>query len=175
MKKILFSAFAFVALAFASCSESGGVVEKGDYTFESSRLMFEYNLVGDFANMVEVIPSTTLPTTNGSSASSSDGTKHALVVSNIKCPAKFDVVYIFKPKKSAVVEENKNYEYTANYNFTITRNFSDNTYVIGDTGSETLTGVIPGKEMKSFFEKYGTQTFSFTLSADGFLHIEEEN
>ncbi len=175
MKKILFSAFAFVALAFASCSESGGVVEKGDYTFESSRLMFEYNLVGDFANMVEVIPSTTLPTTNGSSASSSDGTKHALVVSNIKCPAKFDVVYIFKPKKSAVVDESKNYEYTANYNFTITRNFSDNSYVIGDTGGETLTGVIPGKEMKSFFEKYGTQTFSFTLSADGFLHIEEEN
>ncbi|MBR5492991.1 MAG: hypothetical protein IKV77_07680 [Alistipes sp.] len=175
MKKILFSAFAFVALAFASCSESGGVVEKGDYTFSGSHLLFEYNLVGDFANMVEVIPSTTLPSTDGTATPSSDGTKHSLFISNIKCPAKFDVVYIFKPKKSAVVEENKNYEYTANYNFSITRNFSDNTHVTGDTGSETLTGVIPGKEMKSFFEKYGTQTFSFTLSADGFLHIEEEN
>jgi hypothetical protein len=175
MKKILFSAFAFVALAFASCSESGGVVEKGDYTFSGSHLLFEYSLVGDFANMVEVIPSTTLPSTSGTATPSSDGTKHSLFISNIKCPAKFDVVYIFKPKKSAVVEENKNYEYTANYNFSITRNFSDNTHVLGDTGSETLTGVIPGKEMNSFFEKYGTQTFSFTLSADGFLHVEEEN
>ena len=73
MKKILFSAFAFVALAFASCSESGGIVEKEDYAFKNSHLSFEYNLVGDFANMVEVIPSTTLPTTNGSSASSSRG------------------------------------------------------------------------------------------------------
>ena len=175
MKKFLFSAFAFVALAFASCSESGGVVEKGDYTFSGSHLLFEYNLVGDFANMVEVIPSTTLPSTDGTATPSSDGTKHSLFISNIKCPAKFDVVYIFKPKKSAVVEENKNYEYTANYNFSITRNFSDNTHVTGDTGSETLTGVIPGKQMSSFFEKFGTQTFSFTLSADGFLHIEEEN
>ena len=174
MRKFIFSALAFVALAFASCSESGGVVEKEDYAFENSHLLFEYNLVGDFANMVEVIPSTTLPTTSGTATASSDGTKHSLFISNIKCPAKFDVVYIFKPKKSAVVEENKNYEYTANYNFSITRNFSDNTHVTGDTGSETLTGVIPGKEMKSFFEKYGTQTFSFTLSADGFLQVEEE-
>ena len=110
MKKILFSAFAFVALAFASCSESGGVVEKGDYSFSGSHLLFEYSLVGDFADMVEVIPSTTLPSTSGTATPSSDGTKHSLFISNIKCPAKFDVVYIFKPKKSAVVEENKNYE-----------------------------------------------------------------
>ena len=82
MKKILFSAFAFVALAFASCSESGGVVEKGDYTFSGSHLLFEYNLVGDFANMVEVIPSTTLPSTSGTATPSSDGTKHSLFISN---------------------------------------------------------------------------------------------
>ena len=124
--------------------------------------------------MVEVIPSTTLPTTNGTATSSSDGTKHTIFISNIKCPAKFDVVYIIKPKKSAVVEENKNYEYTANYNYTITRNFSDSSHVEGDTDGETLTGVIQGKEMNNFFEKYGTQTFSFTLSADGFLQVEEE-
>ena len=174
MKKFIFSAFAFVALAFASCSESGGVVEKEDYAFKNSHLSFEYNLVGDFANMVEVIPSTTLPTANGTATASSDGTKHSLFISNIKCPAKLDVVYIFKPKKTAVIEESKKYEYTANYNFAITRNFSDNTHVTADTGGETLTGVIPGKEMSSFFEKYGTQTFSFTLSADGFLQVEEE-
>ena len=106
MKKFIFSAFAFVALAFASCSESGGVVEKEDYAFKNSHLSFEYNLVGDFANMVEVIPSTTLPTTSGTATASSDGTKHSLFISNIKCPAKFVyailagfVVELFKCRK----------------------------------------------------------------------------
>ncbi len=176
MKKFIFSAFALCTLAFASCSkDDNGPKEQGGYNFKNSHLSFEYNLTGDVASLVEVIPSTTLPTDAGMASVSSDGTKHSIFISNIKCPAEFEVVYTLIPKRTANIEENKNYSYKADYTFLVVRNFDDDSHVNGDSGSETLTGVMPGKSAAEFFEINGTQTFKFKLSADGFLEeISEE-
>lgn len=93
MKKFIFSVFALCALAFASCSkDDNGPKEQGGYNFKNSHLSFEYNLTGDVASLVEVLPSTTLPTDAGTASVSSDGTKHSIFISNIKCPAEFEVV-----------------------------------------------------------------------------------
>ncbi len=170
MKKFIFAAFTLCALAFAGCSkDDDGTKEQGGYKFKNAHLSFEYNLTGDVASMVEVIPSTTLPTDAGTASVSSDGTKHSIFISNIKCPAEFEVVYTLLPKRTANIEENKNYSFNAKYTYLVTRNFDDNSHVEGDSGGETLSGVMPGKNAAEFFEINGIQTFKFKLSADGFL------
>ncbi len=177
MKRFLFAALAFMSLSFAACSDdNGGPAEGGgDYNFVNSHLSFEYNMSGDVAALVDVVPSTTLPASQGSASVSSSGNKHTIFISNIKCPAEFDVVYTLKPKDGITIEENKNYEYSADYNYVITRNFDDNSHIEGDSGGEKLTGVIPGKQAEDFFKMYGVQKFSFKLSVDGYLEeINEE-
>ena len=135
MKKFLFAALAFASLAFVGCSDDKGVVNKESYSFVSSHLSFNFTLEGDIADLVEVIPSTTLPTTDGTPSGSSEGSKNTLFISNIKCPAEFDVVFMLKPKKSVTIDQSKNYTYEASYDYSVTRNFDDNTHIVGSTGS----------------------------------------
>lgn len=175
MKKFLFTALTFFSLAFAGCSESTEVEPKPDYEFEGSTLVFNYTVTGSIAKYIEVIPSTTLPADAGTANISSDGNKHTISIPKIKCPAKFDVVYLFKPKSAGSIEDDEEYTLTTSYDFAITRQFSDGSHVDGGSGSETFSITFEGKDSAQFFEELGTSTFSFKLSSDGYLEPETEN
>lgn len=176
MRKFIFAALAFAALSFVSCSDdNGGTSSSGDAEFVNSHLNFEYNLTGDVASLVDVVPSTTLPASSGTASVSSDGTKHTIFISNIKCPVEFDVIYTLKPKNNIVIDDSKNYSYEANYSFVVTRNFTDGSHIPGSSGGEKLTGVVPGKNAEDFFAANGKQIFKFKLSTDGYVEeIDEE-
>ena len=176
MKKFLFAALAFASLVFVGCSDDKGVENKESYSFVSSHLSFNFNVKGDLAELVDVVSTTTLPATDGTPSSSSEGTKHTLFISNIKCPAEFDVTFTLKPKNTAVIDESKKYSYEASYDFTLTRNFSDNTHIVGSTGSsDPMSGTVSGKDALKFFELYGKNTFSFKLTHDGYVDETEED
>ena len=174
MKKFLFAALAFASLAFVGCSDNKGVVNKDSYSFVSSHLQFDFNLDGELAKFVDVVPTTTLPTSQGLANTSAEGKRHTIFISNIKCPAKFDVVYILKPKKSVVADENTSYDYKTNYSFTVTRNFSDNTHIVGEEfTSSDITGSIKGKDIAKFIEVNSDMVFTFHLTHDGYIDDTE--
>lgn len=175
MRKFLFAALAFMSLAFAGCSESTEVEPKPDYKFESSTVVFNYTVSGSIAKFIEVIPSTTLSTDAGTAVVSTNGDTHTIAISKIKCPAKFDIVYIFKPKSIDSIKEDEEYTLNTAYDFSITRNFSDGTSVSGGNGSGTFKITFDGKDSAKFFEELGTSTFSFNLSSDGYIETETEN
>lgn len=175
MKKFLFAALAFMSLAFAGCSESTEVEPKPDYKFEGATVVFNYTVSGTIAKFIEVIPSTSLATDAGTAVVSSSGDTHTITISKIKCPAKFDIVYIFKPKSAGSIKEGEQYTLNTAYDFSITRNFSDGTGVSGGNGSETFSITFDGKDSAKFFEELGTSTFSFNLSSDGYLETENED
>ena len=176
MKRFLFTALTFASLCFAGCSDNGINGEKGDYEFKSSHLSFNFNLEGDVASMVEVVPSSTITADKGTVSSSSDGTKHNVFVSNINCPAKFDLIFTLKPKSNITIEENKNYTYSSTYDYTVTRNFSDDSHLVSETAKSTeMSGTIRGKDIAKFFEINEKNVFSFSFSADGFIDDTTED
>ena len=176
MRRFLFAALTFASLCcFTGCSEKGVNGETGDYTFISSHLSFNFHLEGDVASMVEVVPSCTIAADKGNVSSSSDGTKHNVFVSNINCPAKFNVVYTLKPKSTISIDENKSYTFKSKYDYSVTRNFSDNSHVVTETGtSSEMSGSVKGKDIGKFFEINQVNEFGFTFTVDGFIDDESE-
>ena len=175
MKKYLFAALAFASLAFAGCDNPGGIVEKEDYKFENSHMLFNFNIGGELAKFIEVEGVTTLPASQGKATFSSDGTKHSMFISNIDCPAEFDIVFTLSPKSGLSVESSTKYNYTASYDYVVTRNFDDGSHIEGSKDqSDEMTGTVVGKNIENFFNIYKTNKFSFKITVDGFVDTDDD-
>lgn len=177
MRKILFSILAFVSLVFVSCNSNGGPTgsETPDYEFIGSHMTFVYNLSGDLASMVKVASSTTLPATQATINHSTEGTKHIVTLSNIKCPAKFDIVYQLTPKDGISIDANQNYSYNLESSFSIIRSFSDGSHIPANSESApVISGYVMGKDLETFFKNNQTHTYKLNLSTDGFYEDPSE-
>lgn len=177
MKKFIFSAFALCALAFASCSDDNKGIngETPNYEFTGSHMTFVYNLSGDLASMVKVASSTTLPATQATINHSTEGTKHIVTLSNIKCPAKFDIVYQITPKDGISIDANQNYSYNLESSFSIIRSFSDGSHIPASSESApVISGYVMGKDLETFFKNNQTHTYKLNLSPDGFYEDPSE-
>lgn len=179
MKRFLFAALAFMSLSFAACSDDNGGPAGGetpDYEFLNSHMTFVYDLSGDLASMVNVAGSTTLPSSQGTMNNSTDGTKHIMTISNIKCPARFDIVYNLTPKGNIAIDDNTVYSYNLSCSYSIVRSFSDGSNVPASAESApVISGYVMGKDLEAFFKNNQTHTYQFQLSNDGYYEdIDEE-
>lgn len=178
MRKFLFTALAFVSLGLASCSDKidNGSSETPDYEYVNSHLNFVYDLQGDVASMVDVVPTTNLPASQGTLSSSKEGTKYVVSLSNIKCPNTFNITCTLKPKSNVTIEENKTYSFKLDCSFSVIRNFTDGSHITASSeSSPTLTGSFSGKDAAEFFEKNSTWVYEFGMSSDGFYEEISED
>ena len=181
MRRFLFAALTFASLCgFAGCGDKididYGQTEAPDYVFVDSNMTFTYNLQGAVSEMVKVNVSSTLPASKGKTTVTNEGSKYTVSISNIQCPAQFELKFELEPKENLVIDANTVYDYKLDCGFTIVRTLSDGRYILAN--SETapqLNGTFLGSKAEEFLKINGTSIYTFGLSADGFYEevVEE--
>ena len=181
MRRFLFAALTFASLCcFTGCGDKNeidyGQTETPDYVFVDSHMTFTYNLQGAVSEMVKVNITSNLPASKGKITTTAEGSKYTVSISNIQCPAQFELKFELEPKENLEIDANTVYDYKLDCGFTIVRTLSDGRYILAN--SETapqLNGTFLGSKAEEFLKINGTSIYTFGLSADGFYEevVEE--